>query len=160
MLPLTSRAVVGGHKEAVVALAQRGAAVDATGVPHEEEEHLERPLLTAAQRGNCDMMRLLVQVRRLFCEAWAHGCGRADAAADARRCSRKRQAGAAWAACSCASLGAQPLACAGPTTQLGASLDAPSPCGYTPLSVALCWEQPEATRLLLQLGADPNQVRG
>ncbi|PRW45403.1 ankyrin-3 isoform X9 isoform A [Chlorella sorokiniana] len=95
-------AVVGGHKESVLALAQRGAAVDATGVVHEEEEHLERPLLTAAHRGDLDMMRLLIQ--------------------------------------------------------LGASLDAPSPSGYTPLSVAICWEQGEAARLLLQLGADPNQL--
>ncbi|KAI7838481.1 hypothetical protein COHA_007744 [Chlorella ohadii] len=96
-------AVVGGHQAAVLALAQRGAAVDATGVVHEEEEHLERPLLTAAHRGDLDMMRLLIQ--------------------------------------------------------LGASLDAPTPSGYTPLSVAICWEQAEAARLLLQLGADPNQVR-
>ncbi|EFN54559.1 hypothetical protein CHLNCDRAFT_135356 [Chlorella variabilis] len=41
---------------------------------------------------------------------------------------------------------------------LGASLDAPSPGGSTPLSVAVCWEQQEAAKLLLQLGADPNQV--
>ncbi len=45
-----------------------------------------------------------------------------------------------------------------PVAQLGASLDAPTPSGYTPLSVAICWEQAEAARLLLQLGADPNQV--
>lgn len=42
--------------------------------------------------------------------------------------------------------------------QLGASLDEPTPCGYTPLSVAICWEQQEAARLLLSLGADPNQA--
>lgn len=59
---LPRRAVVGGHQAAVLALAQRGAAVDATGVVHEEEEHLERPLLTAAHRGDLDMMRLLIQV--------------------------------------------------------------------------------------------------
>lgn len=45
-----------------------------------------------------------------------------------------------------------------PVAQLGASLDAPTPSGYTALSVAICWEQAEAARLLLQLGADPNQV--
>lgn len=66
------RAVVGGHQEAVLALAQRGAAVDATGVVHEEEEHLERPLLTAAHRGDLDMMRLLIQVRyNAACECCA-----------------------------------------------------------------------------------------
>jgi ankyrin repeat protein len=41
---------------------------------------------------------------------------------------------------------------------LGASLDAPAPSGSTPLSVAVCWEAQDATRLLLELGADPNQV--
>lgn len=45
-----------------------------------------------------------------------------------------------------------------PTPQLGASRDDPSPGGYTPLSVAMCWEQAAAASLLLQLGADPNQV--
>jgi len=29
----------------------------------EEEVHMERPLLTAAQRGDPEMLRLLVQVR-------------------------------------------------------------------------------------------------
>ncbi|KAL4447713.1 hypothetical protein ABPG75_004932 [Micractinium tetrahymenae] len=95
-------AVVGGREAAVLMLAQHGAAVDQLATVHEEEEHLERPLLTAAHTGNLSMIRLL--------------------------------------------------------HQLGASLDAPSPCGYTPLSVAICWEQQEATRLLLSLGADPNQV--
>ena len=42
--------------------------------------------------------------------------------------------------------------------QLGASLDDPTTSGYTPLSVAVCWEQREAASLLLELGADPNQV--
>lgn len=41
---------------------QRGAAVDLQGTVHEEEEHLERPLLTAALRSDLPMMRLLVQV--------------------------------------------------------------------------------------------------
>jgi hypothetical protein len=78
--------------------------VDLAGVVHEEEEHMERPLLTAVVRGDLAMARLL--------------------------------------------------------RGLGASLDAPAPTGATPLSAAVCWEQREAAELLLELGADPNQVGG
>ena len=46
----------------LLARAQRGAAVDITGTVHEEETHLERPLLTAALRGDLPMLRLLAQV--------------------------------------------------------------------------------------------------
>ncbi|EFN54558.1 expressed protein [Chlorella variabilis] len=42
--------VVGNSQEAVVMLAQHGAAIDHFGVVHEEEEHLERALLTATAR--------------------------------------------------------------------------------------------------------------
>jgi len=41
---------------------QHGAAVDQAATVHEEEEHLERPLLTAAHVGNVAMMQLLIQV--------------------------------------------------------------------------------------------------
>lgn len=89
---------MGSSKEAVVALAQRGAAVDATGVVHEEEQHLERPLLTAAHQGDCDMMRLLVQVRwrvlvlqlRAPCAPGVPGHAQPGAAAGASECTPQR----------------------------------------------------------------------